>query len=221
MSLTRIWLARHAESANPTVFHGAESDIELGERGRRQAAAAVAWFREQKPTLVASSAMRRAIETASPTATALGLRHVQVPSFHERRVGSLGGTSFDLAEGPWADTLRHWQSGQTQFTTPGAESFDELRDRLVTTWNTFVREHQGERIVLITHGVVVKVLLLCLLPGWGPTRWSELGRVQNLAVSTLVETEPGGWHAESLLLVPEPVAKVNARLESVGRKSEA
>lgn len=35
---TRVWLLRHGESANPTVFHGAESDIDLGERGRRQAA---------------------------------------------------------------------------------------------------------------------------------------------------------------------------------------
>ncbi len=28
---TVLWLARHAETATPTLFHGAESDVELGE----------------------------------------------------------------------------------------------------------------------------------------------------------------------------------------------
>ena len=39
-----VWLVRHAETAAPTLFHGAESDIELGAHGHRQAAAAVEWF---------------------------------------------------------------------------------------------------------------------------------------------------------------------------------
>ena len=30
-----VWLARHAETAIPTTFHGAESDVELGEHGKR------------------------------------------------------------------------------------------------------------------------------------------------------------------------------------------
>lgn len=30
---TRIWLLRHAETALPTVFHGAESDVGLSRRG--------------------------------------------------------------------------------------------------------------------------------------------------------------------------------------------
>ena len=39
---TRVFLLRHAESADPTVFHGYESDVDLSERGVRQAEAIAA-----------------------------------------------------------------------------------------------------------------------------------------------------------------------------------
>src|SRR5437879_1069482 len=32
---TRVWLLRHAETANPAVFHAAESDVGLSARGQR------------------------------------------------------------------------------------------------------------------------------------------------------------------------------------------
>ncbi len=37
MQITRMLLARHAETAAPDRFHGAESDIGLSEFGVRQA----------------------------------------------------------------------------------------------------------------------------------------------------------------------------------------
>lgn len=205
MTTTRVWLARHAESADPTVFHGAESDIGLSDLGERQAAAAAGWFRDLRPTRVISSAMRRAVATAAPIAAAAGVPHLLEPAFHERRVGALGGTNFSLTDGPWAETLANWTAGRTQFTTAGAESYDALRDRLLTAWDRVTSEHRGERIVLVAHGVVCKVLLLSLLPGWGPTRWADLGRVENLATSELFRHDDGPWQAGQVLVVPEAV----------------
>ena len=63
-----VWLVRHAETAAPTLFHGAESDIELGAHGHRQVAAAVKWFAALRPTVVVSSAMRRAVQMPTPLA---------------------------------------------------------------------------------------------------------------------------------------------------------
>ena len=39
---TRVLLLRHGETTDPLVFHGAESDVGLSGRGRRQAEAAAA-----------------------------------------------------------------------------------------------------------------------------------------------------------------------------------
>lgn len=207
MRETTVWLVRHAETENPHVFNGAETDIALSELGVRQAAAAAEWFRPLQPTLVISSAMQRAIATAKPILEACGVPHRVEHDFHERRVGELAGTSFSLAEGPWAETLRRWQSGEDTFTTPGAESFDAIRSRVLAAWDRTVHALEGERVVLVAHGVVCKVLLLSLLAGHGPADWTRIGKAANLSVSELVGGA-GGWQARSLLQVPEPVASL-------------
>jgi broad specificity phosphatase PhoE len=141
MESTRVWLLRHAETATPHVFHGAESDIGLSELGKAQAATAAGWFRELSPTVVVSSGMKRAVETAGPIARACGVPHEIEPTLHERRVGILSGTSFGADEGPWHDTLRAWMAGDTNYTTPGAESFEELRARLLQLRRGMSRRH--------------------------------------------------------------------------------
>jgi probable phosphoglycerate mutase len=218
--MTTIWLARHAETSVPTVFHGAESDIGLSDLGRRQAAAAGVWFAPRNVTAVVSSGMLRARATAAPIAAACGVPHLIEPDLHERRVGELSGTSFSSKGGPWPETIDHWEAGDTAYTTPGAESFDDLRRRLVPAFERVTAAHAGGRVVVVAHGVVCKVLLLCLLPGYGPGAWKRLGRVPNLAVSELGRT-PAGWAATGLLQLPPPVAAVNDGAPTgVGEKSE-
>jgi broad specificity phosphatase PhoE len=219
--MTTIWLTRHAETAVPGVFHGAESDVGLSDLGRRQAAAAAEWFRPLRPTAVVSSAMRRAQDTAGPVAAACGVPHVVVPELHERRVGTLSGTPFTFDAGPWPETIRRWQAGDTAYTTPGAESLDELRGRLLPAFQLITERFAGGRVVVVAHGVVCKVLLLSLLPGYGPADWTRVGRVANLAVSELV-SDGTGWAANYLLSVPGPVADLTAGAPTeAGGKSEA
>lgn len=203
--MTRVWLLRHAETATPMVFHGAESDELLSDHGRRQAAAAAEWFKTIEPDIVVSSRMRRAVSTAAPIAAAGKIPHLIEEQLHERRVGALCGTSFSLREGPWVETLSHWTSANTSYTTSGAESYDDLVTRLVPAFERIIQSHANKRIVIVAHGIVCKVLLLTLLPGWGPTRWHELGKVHNLSVSELTPLSAGRWQFHMLLTVPPPV----------------
>jgi broad specificity phosphatase PhoE len=220
----RVWLVRHAETTTPAVFHGAESDIGLSDLGRQQANAAAEWFRDLRPTVVVSSAMRRAVDTAAPIAAGCAVKHHLEPALHERRIGALSGTSFSASEGAWAETIQRWSDGDTAYTTPGAESFEDIARRVLAAWRRVLAAHPGERVVVVAHGVVCKVLLLSLLEGWDSTGWAKLGRVANLAVSEL-HPIGGNWHAEKLLIVPEPVAALTAgAMTGVGRlvpRSEA
>jgi broad specificity phosphatase PhoE len=202
------------------VFHGAESDIGLSDLGQRQAAAAADWFTALKPTAVVSSGMLRARDTAAPIATACGVPHTIELDLHERRVGAMSGTSFSSASGPWPETIARWSAGETGFTTPGAESFDQLRERLVPAIHRVVAKYSGGRVLIVAHGVVCKVLLLTLLPGYGPADWVRLGRIPNLAVSELHYDT--GWAAVRLLHLPPPVAALSAGAPTgVGEKSQA
>ena len=206
-----VWLLRHAETATPHVFHGAESDEVLSPLGERQAEALGEWFVAHRPTAVVSSAMRRAVATAAPVARLCGVPHTIEPGFHERRVGGFCGRAFAEVEVPWRETVERWTAGDTAFTTPGAESYDDLRTRLLDAWHRTLAAHAGARLVIVAHGIVCKVLLLELLPGHGPTAWPTLGRVPNVAVSCLRPASTG-YEAVSLLTVPEPVTRLNGGL---------
>ncbi|HEY1189940.1 MAG TPA: histidine phosphatase family protein, partial [Gemmata sp.] len=169
------------------------------------------------PTAVVSSRMVRASQTAAPIAAALGLPHLFEPLLHERKVGPLTLKPRAEADHIWDETVRHWVSGNTAYSFPGMESFEELRDRTVPAFNRAVAAHPGGRVVIVCHGVVCKVLLLSLLRGYGPADWVSIGRVVNLAVSELVP-DADRWAARRLLVVPPPVAEVNAAFAEDGDK---
>jgi broad specificity phosphatase PhoE len=212
--MTTVWLCRHAETAVPNVFHGYESDDDLSEHGRLQAAAAAEWFRELQPTAVVSSAMRRAVESAKVIAALCEVPHHLEEKLHERRVGILGGTSYAHTHGPWAETERRWAEGDCHFTTEGAESYAELADRLIPAFQRVAESQPGGKIIVVAHGIVCKILLLSLLKEHGPRKWVEIGNCLNLSVSELVTHVDGSWIANTLLQVPPPVAALNrARAE--------
>jgi broad specificity phosphatase PhoE len=198
---TRVLLLRHAESARPDVFHGAESDVGLSERGRQQAEAVARQLAAYRPDAVISSAMRRARETALPIARACGLELRIEPALHERKVGALSGTP--TKGDVWPDTLRRWMAGDTGFAPDGAESFDAIGERVLPVWRRLAEEFRDRTLVVVAHGVVCKVLLLLnLLPGRSVADWKSLGPVPNLGLSELVH-DGGGWQAVRL---NEPLA---------------
>jgi broad specificity phosphatase PhoE len=73
--------------------------------------------------------MRRAIETATPTARTCGLELQMERELHERLVGGLVGTPTRGHDDVWPDTLRRWLAGETSLAMPGAESFDDIHRR--------------------------------------------------------------------------------------------
>jgi broad specificity phosphatase PhoE len=198
---TRVFLLRHAESADPTVFHGAESDVGLSERGHRHAALMAPLLAAARPAAVVSSAMRRAVDTAAPIALACGVAlHVE-PDLHERRVGALSGSPYQHREGVWPETLRRWVAGETGYAPAGAESFDDIRERVTPVWQRLTQTHEGQTLVIVAHGIVCRVLLLTQLPGLGVADWHRLGPIRNLAVNELLR-EDGAWRAVRLNEVP-------------------
>jgi broad specificity phosphatase PhoE len=203
---TRVLLLRHAETANPLVFHGAESDVGLSERGRRQAEAIAPVLAADAPQVLVSSAMRRAIQTATPIAQMCGLEMRIEPELHERRVGALQGTPTKGRDGVWPDTLQRWLAGDTAFAPPGAESFDDIRCRVLPVWQRITTEYAGQTIVIVAHGIVCRVLLLSLLPGYSIGDWHRI-RTENVAINELIH-EGETWRALHLNELPQEVVQI-------------
>lgn len=191
---TRVYLLRHGESADPTVFHGAESDIGLSPRGRAQADMVARYLAGLRPEVLISSAMRRARESALPIARACGLSLIEEPHLHERRVGALSGKPFQGIDGIWTDTLGRWAAGQTDYAPPGAESFDDVQRRVVAVWERLTATHRDKTLVIVAHGFVCKVLLITLLDLFPIADWNRVGPIRNLAITELL-SDGDGWQA--------------------------
>jgi broad specificity phosphatase PhoE len=200
----RVLLLRHAESANPNVFHGFESDVDLSERGRRQAEALAEVLAARSPQVLVSSGMRRALQTAAPIGRVCGLPIQVEADLHERRVGALSGVAVQT-DGVWRDTLRRWRAGDTGYAPEGAESFDAIRARVLPVWERVARQHEGKTLVVVAHGIVCRVLLLSLLPGWGLADWKRLSPMRNAALHEVVRGT-AGWEAVRLNDLPDSVA---------------
>lgn len=202
---TRVLLLRHAETAAPDRFHGAESDVGLGPRGFDQAEAAAPALAALGPAAVYSSGMLRARQTAAPIARASGLEVALVPALHERRMGSLSGRP--MAEGwdAYSAAMAAWKAGDLGAAHEGGESFAQIRDRVVPALEALARRHAGETIVVVAHGVVIRVLLACALDG-GPGRFDAYG-IDFAAVNDLT-FDGQSWRAAALngRLAPGPAA---------------
>jgi probable phosphoglycerate mutase len=194
--VTRVLLLRHAETAAPEFFHGAESDIGLSERGRRQAEDAALRLAEMRPDALYCSAMRRAVDTAVPIATACGLVPRQVVALHERRMGPLSGVSKLHAMDAYDEATFRWMAGDLDATHEGGESYADIRRRAVPVFEAIAARHPGEAIVVVAHGMVIRVVLTTLLDGYGPEHFREIG-IPNAVFNDLRHAD-ATWRAETL-----------------------
>jgi 2,3-bisphosphoglycerate-dependent phosphoglycerate mutase len=198
---TRVLLLRHAETSAPDRFHGAESDVGLGENGRNQAEAAARALASRRPDALYCSAMRRARETAAPIGRACGLVPEAVETLHERKVGKLSG---QLRADGWADyaeTKARWADGELDFTRDGGESYNDIRRRVVPAFQELADRNPGKTLILVTHGWVIRVLLTSLIEGLGPADFDAIA-INHVAINELAY-DGRHWRMVALDQTPE------------------
>jgi broad specificity phosphatase PhoE len=171
---TRLLLARHAETTAPDRFHGAESDIGLSAWGTRQAESLGQALQTAGAAALYCSALRRAVETAKPIGRACGLEPVLIAALHERRIGSLSGVSRGDGWATYAESKARWMAGDLEFSHPGGESFADIRRRVCPVFEELARRHRGQTILVVAHGVVIRVARTSLLTEFSPVDFDRV-----------------------------------------------
>lgn len=147
-----IVLIRHAETDLNATRVLQWPDTPLGARGRAQAAALGARFATTGPAAILSSDMARARQTADAIAAATGLPVLESSLLGERDFGELRGRRYDdLGFDPVGD----------ERAPPGGESMAVFRDRVARAfdWVRARRREVGGDVLVVTHGLVIRVLL--------------------------------------------------------------
>jgi 2,3-bisphosphoglycerate-dependent phosphoglycerate mutase len=103
-----------------------------------------------------------------------------------------------LAQGwdAYTGAMDRWKAGDLEAAHEGGESYAQMRDRVVPAFMGLAEGHVDETIVVVAHGVVIRVLLSSLLEGRGPADFEGFG-IDFVAINDL-RFDGVNWRAEAL-----------------------
>lgn len=159
--ITRIDLLRHGEAAGSPRFRGSTDDPLTG-HGWAQMWTAVEKYGPHWNRIIASPLTR-----CAAFARALGERF-SIPFVLDSRIremhfGAWEGRSAVELMATDAHTLARFWRDPVQHTPPGAEPLSCFEARVLHAWRDNISEYAGERILLITHGGVIRIILRHIL----------------------------------------------------------
>ncbi|KAL8199351.1 hypothetical protein R6Q57_012919 [Mikania cordata] len=196
-SYTEIVVVRHGETEwNAEKRIQGHLDINLNDVGRQQAiAVAERLSGESKISAIYSSDLKRALETAETIASKCGgLQVIQDPNLRERNLGDLQGIVYDDAPKMKTKAYVALQSNGRDVEIPGGgESLNQLYKRCTDSLQAIGNKHRGERVVVVTHGGVIRALHHRASSGKG----HRAGKVLNVSVNVLHLSDPDNWVIKS------------------------
>jgi len=172
MSL-RLFVVRHAESEYTAErrFTGWR-DVPLSAGGRRQCAALAAALGGCGAGAVYASPLERARATAEVVAAACGTTVRTDPAFREMGFGDWEGATAAEIAARHPEDFALWRSAPERFHRPGGERLADVAARVLRGRDALRAAHPEGVVVLVTHAVVARLLVLEAL-GLGPERlWS-------------------------------------------------
>ena len=169
----RLFAVRHGETAwSRERRYAGSRDIPLTAEGRRQCAALAQVLGSLAPAAVYASPLERARESAATIAAARGLPVTLEADFREMSFGDWEGLTRDEVERRFPDDHELWRTAPERFARPGSEPLAAVAERVQRGLDGLRAAHRGETVVLVSHGVVTRLIVLAAL-GLGPERlWS-------------------------------------------------
>lgn len=163
--MSRIYLIRHGETEWNKLqkTQGRSNNIPLSEEGIRQARLLAARLQEEEIDIVFSSELVRANETARIIAEPHGIEVKTYDELAEINFGCFEGLEYSQIKEQYKEVYSLWSQSPHLANIPGGESIMELRERSMGRLNKILRENKGRNIVVVSHGITVKVLIACML----------------------------------------------------------
>ncbi len=160
----RLYLVRHGETAwNREGRWQGWIDIPLNECGKRQAQDLAVQLSSQPIQAIYTSPLLRAAETAQFIAEHHDCSLIHDPDLKEQTGGSLDGSLIEelnliLKEAEKLPT----QKRVAHKLAPDAESGIEVGARVIPALKRIAQNHLNEDVVVVTHGGVLRILLVLL-----------------------------------------------------------
>jgi len=164
----RVELRRHGEVEGGSRFRGHTDDAltSIGLQQMRAAADGRHWDRVIGSPLVrcAAFAEEYARRYSTPCSFDARLMEMHFGNWEGRTAAELMQTDANALTRFWNDPLHN--------TPPGGEPLVQFQTRVLDAWNDIVTEYPAQRVLIVTHGGVIRVLL-CHVFEVPMSRWHE------------------------------------------------
>ena len=185
---TTILLVRHGQTEWNRIerFRG-RYDVKLNMTGIEQARrTAQRIVKHWKPTGIYSSPLKRATQTAEKIAQVCNQKVEPNLGLIDIDYGEWQGLTPIEAREKWTEQISNWYEHPERVVIPGGESLTKVQDRAITFITTVATQHADQTIVIISHTVVNRLILLNVL-GLGIERFWHL-RQEQCAIN-IIEME--------------------------------
>ncbi len=149
---TRIVLVRHAQSGRPRLGEPDYDERPLTENGLAAAESLVPRLAAYSPTAVLSSPQRRAVQTVTPAADALGLDVITWAELREWESGLLPSADWE--------TLYAYSWAHPEFAHGTGESLDALTARAGKALARMATEYPDTTVLVGSHGTFLTRALI-------------------------------------------------------------
>jgi probable phosphoglycerate mutase len=169
----RLLAIRHGDTefARGRRFAGGR-DVPLTPHGHRQCEAVARALSGLPVAAVYASPLARARASAEPIGAAHGLPVRVAPAFREMGFGQWEGLSRAEVAVRFPAEFETWVAAPHRAKPPGGETLDAVAARVGEGVTALGEAHPGGTVVLVSHAVVTRLIVLAAL-GLGPDRlWS-------------------------------------------------
>ena len=182
---------RHAETAwNAEGRVQGQLDVPLNETGLVQARAVASVLGNEPFAAIYSSDLIRVQQTAAPAATRLGLEVFLDERLRERHYGVFQGMTYAEAKERIPEGYARFRAKDPEYDFGSGESLRRFNDRALLFIREVVQRHEGEDLLLFTHGGVLEMVYRHAT-GRGLSTPRDF-EIPNAALNR-VEIGPAGW----------------------------
>ncbi|MEV4477503.1 histidine phosphatase family protein [Nonomuraea sp. NPDC049504] len=196
----RIVCLRHGQTLwNVEQRFQGHSDIPLDETGVAQAARAASLLASLRPTMIVSSDLQRANDTALALGRIVGLDVAIDKDFRERGGGQWEGLTREEIAARWPEEYAAWEA-------PDGEPVTDVATRVAGAMRRWAARLDDDGLLVVaSHGAALR-LGICELLGLPEQLWPALGGLGNCSWSVLQEGRRG-WRLleHNAGTLPEPV----------------
>lgn len=158
--ITRLWLVRHGEPHSDIRgrCYG-RLDAGLSDAGRAQLERVALALSDERLSALYASPRVRTQESAEAIARFQSCAVQTDEDLREIDFGDFEGRAYDEIARLYPAIYQQWMEHPTEVQFPNGESFQAMRQRVLSTAKRLVAVHRGETIAIVSHGGVNRILL--------------------------------------------------------------